>query len=221
MKSIFTCLMGFALAGTHRRYHFLHHTLHDVADTVVDNVRSVTGMCSGQQDALGSISPAGASGVSTLTECAQVGKDSAGTAAVYVSFNGDICLWFANCQCLASSSTCLGGDQWSSIAIADAFTQAVAPVTPAVVPQAVSAESAVFDGSVATDVSDQIDTTETYVYECDDSSSDLMKDFQTKCQMDETMTFTRIVAAVTIVGVLAVVASIFGIAYWFDLQDTS
>ena len=212
------------------RFHFLQkNALRDASETssTSSTSRSVTGMCSMIQDSIGSVSSAASSGIKSLTECAQFAKDSSGTKAVYASFSSsvDTCAWFADCQCLASSSTCLGGDSWNSIAVADAFT-AVPSDTIQMVPQTNSAESAVVvtDSSVTTTPSSSTLAPQTEFpdeYECDYTSSNLMQSFQSKCEMNETMSFTRLIAALTLLGVLLFVGSCFGLAYYFELQDTS
>lgn len=202
----------------HRLHHFVQQqsSVDDVAA-----VRSVTGMCSGVQDSLGSIVSSASAGITTLTECAQYGQDSSN--AVYVSFNsaGGVCAWFADCQCLASSSTCLGGDQWTSIAVADAFLPAKGPDgTIQLVSQSVSPESALVTTAAPGSI-EAVASGSSYEYECDDSSSDLMQSFQSKCQMDETMSFSRLVAGGALLVVMGVIAVIFGVAYAFDIQDNS
>lgn len=173
--------------------------------------KGVMGMCSASQDSLGILKSASASGISDITHCAQYAHDTA-PSAVYVSFSAsaDTCMWFADCQCLASSSTCLGGDQWTSIAISDLIQPIPAAVPtvsgPATKGALVSANFSA--GSVVTTVSDED--------ACDYSSSSLMQSFQSKCQMNQTMTFLRIVAGGVVLVVLLLVTASFGFAHYLD-----
>jgi hypothetical protein len=179
--------------------------------------RSVTGMCSAAQDSIGVLKDAASTGISTLAHCAQFGKDRSGDA-IFVSFSGVLstCMWFKDCQCLVSSSTCLGGDQWSSVAITDilggssAISAAVVQTTAAPV-----AKSAVVVGSKESSTppagwSPDCDT----VY-----SNSLMRSFQTKCQMVQSVWATRIIAGSVLAGVILLVGGVFGLAYFFDQQE--
>ena len=179
--------------------------------------RSVSGMCSGGQDSLGVMSAASVSGITSLSECAQYGKDMTMTSkfvASYVSFSTseNKCMWFADCACLASSSTCLGGDAWTSIAISDVFTKVAAKITTS--QQSAPAVTAVLSGASLSAHDERRSSGD--VRECDMSSSDLMQHFQSQCAMSESIGFIRMVASLVVVGVLIIIGVVFGFAHWMD-----
>ena len=180
--------------------------------------RSVTGMCSAAQDSIGSVREAVSAGISTLAQCAQYGKDRSDTAN-FVSFSASLstCMWFKDCHCLVSSSTCLGGDQWSSVAIIDIVTGSSSSDAVVETTAAPIAKSAVISGPQGSDTQSSSSGNSP---DCDTVySSSLMQSFQTKCQMDQTVWTTRLIAGSTLVGVILVVASVFGLAYFFDQQE--
>lgn len=173
----------------------------------------VMGLCSAAQDSIGSLESASSSGLSDINHCAQYAHDSA-PSAVYVSFSSstDTCLWFSNCQCLASSSTCLGGDRWTSVAISDSIQPSNAAV---VVTVGGPSSQAALVPSISKSSSTRQSTPDDDV-PCDYSSSSLMQSFQSKCQMKQTMTFQRIVAGSVILLIVILVSASFGVAHYFD-----
>ena len=188
--------------------------------TVVTD-RSVKGMCSSAQDSLGRLVPASTSGISTLVQCAQYGKEHS-DKAVFVTFSrqDNSCMWFSDCECLVTSSACLGGDQWSSIAIEDTIVVSKGSVQTTDAP---SANSAVIKQGSTTPA--PIAATTAHVAsaeataECDNTSTDLMQFFQSKCEMSNNMWMSRL-TALAILGVfLVVLGSSFGVAYYFDNQE--
>lgn len=203
-----------ALERPFRRFSLVTRDEPAVSTTGVKD-RSVAGMCSAAQDALGRVASASASGISTLGHCAQFAKDKS-ALAVYVSFNKDTdeCMWFSGCQCLASSSTCLGGEQWRSVAITDL----IAPGSKAVVQTTASpvGDSAVVAGS-ATHAAAAETAAEP---DCDHSDSNgLMQTFQTKCEMNQTMWLTRLIAGGVMSFVILFIAGSFGLAYYYDTVE--
>ena len=174
---------------------------------------SVMGMCSASQDSLGSLQKASSSGITDIVHCAQYAHDTA-PSSVYVSFSAssESCLWFANCQCLASSSTCLGGEEWASVAIADV----IKPVSSAVVTMSGPSSKGslvIFSASTTAQPGSIIDAP------CDYSSSSLMQSFQTKCQMHQTVNFQRLVAGGVVLVVALLVAASFAAARFFDAKE--
>jgi hypothetical protein len=180
--------------------------------------RSVTGMCSAEQDSIGSLKEAGSTGISTLAQCAQYAKDRS-VPANFVSFSSSLstCMWFRDCQCLVSSSTCLGGDQWSSVAIADILVGSVSTSAVVKTKAAPISQSAVVTASKgassSTSSSGEPEDCDT-VY-----SNSLMQSFQTRCQMAQTVWTTRVIAGSTLISVILLVGSMFGLAYFFDRQE--
>lgn len=176
--------------------------------------RSVSGLCSDSQDAHGSLSTASASGITSLAQCAQYATDIA-PEINYVSFSSidSECRWFADCACLASSSTCLGGDTWTSIAVSDIIKPVSSPSKVQTVPQ-ISARASV--GSTASSIS-TVDTGSDIT--CDTSSSDLMQHFQSACNMSQNIWYTRLVAGIVVLGILAVVGIAQGVAYKLDQDE--
>lgn len=195
------------------------HAMLKTADaTPVD--RSVSGLCSAAQDSVGVLISAAVAGITTLTQCAQYGRYSSPTGATYVSFSRteDKCMWFADCTCLASSSTCLGGDTWASVAISDVI-QSTSSAKIQTTPQTSSGNSAMVSGttgkSTLSDPGSDL-TDESY---CDTSATDLMQHFQSACALSENMWFTRLVAGVVIACTLLVVLTAYGIAYKLDQDE--
>lgn len=181
-------------------------------DSAAATPLGVMGLCSAAQDSIGSLENASSSGLSDINHCAQYAHDSA-PSAVYVSFSSstDTCLWFSTCQCLASSSTCLGGDRWSSVAINDLIQPSNSAV---VVTVSGPSSQAALVPSISKSSSNPRQSSEDVP--CDYSSSTLMQSFQSKCQMKETMTFQRIVAGSVLLLVVILVAASFGVAHYFD-----
>jgi hypothetical protein len=180
--------------------------------------RSVSGMCSAAQDAVGVLKDANSAGISTLSQCAQFGKDR-NSGAVYVSFSASLgsCMWFKDCQCLASSSTCLGGDQWRSVAIGDlvvSTSSAVIQTTSSPISKSaiVSNNGKPVNAAQSTSSNSDLD--------CDTTNSNsLMQSFQTKCEMTQSVWTTRLVAGSTLAVVVLLIAGIFGAAFYFDKQE--
>ena len=225
MKIYFLLVSLAAALDSHRprRFVFAHRladspTLQFVQATSATKDRSVSGMCSAAQDSLGLVKESLSAGISTLAHCAQFGKDKVGAEGVYVSFSAsqETCMWFKDCQCLASSSTCLGGDQWRSVAIQDIIQS-----SPSTVIQTTSApisKSAIVNDPPTTK-KPGTQSSESQL-DCDTSSSSgLMQSFQTKCQMNQSVWTSRLIAGSTLAGVVLLVAGIFGLAFYFDKQE--
>ena len=183
--------------------------------------RSVTGMCSAAQDSIGVLREAGSSGISTVPQCAQYGKDRTSSLAIFVSFSAslDTCMWFTDCQCLVSSSTCLGGDQWKSVAISDVVgTSSTSSSSVVETTAAPIATSAIIWNSQ--DPHSQSAAPSGDFIDCDTANSNsLMQSFQTKCQMTQTVWATRMIAGGTLIGIILLVGGVFGLAYYFDKQE--
>jgi hypothetical protein len=176
--------------------------------------RSVSGLCSAAQDSLGQLTEAKSSGISTLAQCAQFARDKAGSAAVFVSFDQSSCMWFADCRCLVTSSVCLGGDQWRSVAISDVISSTSSPNVIQTKDAPVSKSALVTDGPTVAPATAEQEA------ECDSTySSNLMRTFQSKCEMTQNVWTTRIIAGGTLLGVVLLIAGAFGLAYWFDRQE--
>jgi hypothetical protein len=181
--------------------------------------RAVPGMCGSAENSIATMSSASDSGITSVETCAAYAKDlnneKPSFKAVYISYTkqGNKCGWFTDCGCLAASSTCSGGDQWMSVSIRDVFTEP-GPVI-FTVEQSTAARSAQIPSNATTAASpagsDSI--------ECDESSTDLMKTFQTQCAMTQSITFTRMVAGIIVAIVFVVVGGIFGFAYWLDGKE--
>ena len=185
------------------------------ANSVTD--RSVKGMCSSAQDSLGRLVPASQSGISTLMQCAQYGKEHSGKA-VFVTFSRseNSCMWFSDCECLVTSSACLGGDQWASIAIEDTIQNKASSVQTTDAPKA---NSAVIKESATTAARQPQTAAAESTAECDKTSTDLMQFFQSKCEMSHNIWVSRL-TAIAILGVfLVILGSSFGVAYHLDNQE--
>jgi hypothetical protein len=182
---------------------------------VVD--RSVSGRCSDSQDAVGSLYSASASGITSLAQCAQHATDISHEAN-YVSFSSidSECMWFVDCACLASSSTCLGGDTWTSIAISDTIKQVGLETVEKEKPLLPQPRVSVSAESTASSIS-TVDTGSDIT--CDTSSSDLMQHFQSACNMSQNIWYTRLVAGIVVLGILAVVGVAQGVAYKLDQDE--
>ena len=229
MKIISFLLVSIAAALDYNRPHrlvFASRTLTEsrapltvVQAAVASTDRSVMGMCSAAQDALGVLKEAVSAGISTLPQCAQFGKDKVGAEGVYVSFSKDesTCMWFRDCRCLASSSTCLGGDRWRSVAIQDVIQAAPEMVIQTTSPP--SANSALLnEASTVKPIRQAAESSEEL--DCDTTNSNsLMQSFQTRCQMTQSIWTTRLVAGSTLAFVILVVAGIFGLAFYYDKQE--
>ena len=182
--------------------------------------RSVVGMCSAAQDALGVLRDAVSAGISTLSQCAQFGKDKVGAEGVYVSFssNSETCMWFKDCHCLASSSTCLGGDEWRSVAIADVIR--APPVAAIRTTSPPNAHSAIIRDPTTPKPTRQEAESSEETLDCDTTTSNsLMQSFQSRCQMTQSIWTTRLVAGSTLAVVVLLVAGMFGLAFYFDKQE--
>jgi hypothetical protein len=139
---------------------------------------------------------------------------------VYVSFNKETsdCMWFKDCQCLASSSTCLGGDLWRSIAIADLLV--AVPNTVLQTTSAPISKSALMNNETPKPTSSHSQNTEAESHDCDTTySNSLMQSFQTKCEMQQSVWTTRLIAGIVLATVVLFVAGSFGIAFWYDKQE--
>ena len=182
--------------------------------------RSVPGLCSAAQDSLGELKSAASSGISTLAQCGQFARDKGGSEAVYVSFNQveSDCMWFKDCQCLASSATCLGGDQWRSVAIADLLV--AVPNTVIQTTSAPISKSALLSNGPSKMPSSNVESGQADSQDCDTTySNSLMQSFQTKCEMAQNVWTTRLIAGIVLATVVFFVAGSFGVAYWFDQQE--
>jgi hypothetical protein len=128
-------------------------------------------------------------------------------------------MWFANCQCLVTSSTCLGGNKWNSVAIEDIMVASPAVVQTDVADPAGSA--LIKNTDTQTTVAPVAMASAPIEPECDTSSSDLMQYFQSKCTMSQNMWLTRLVALAIVGGVFLIVISSFGVAYYFDKEEAA
>ena len=178
--------------------------------------RAVSGMCGQQQYSKGTLSTASSAGITTPETCAAYIQDlnkNLKNPAVYMSYSRseDKCMWFADCSCLASSSTCPGGDQWVSVSLSDVF------VTPQNVIQVTAPEAA--KSALVTPDPSAPTQAPTNKGECDTSSTNLMQTFQSQCAMSQNVTFARMVAAIVLGAVLVVVGGLFGYAYWLDREE--
>lgn len=193
------------------------HTKRLVQSVNVPFDRSVNGLCSASQDAIGILSSCVSSGITTLTQCAQYGKDSSSSAANYVSFSAseDKCMWFTDCACLASSSTCLGGNSWNSVAISDVIAAVASPAIQTTAQTSSTRSSLVTETSPTTTTTNDL-TDPAY---CDESTNDLMQHFQSACALSQNIWYTRKMAGFVIAGILAVVIAAYAVAYKLDQDE--
>ena len=176
---------------------------------------SVQGMCSMAQDSISQLIPASSSGISTISQCAQYAKESTENA-VYVTFSAseDTCMWFTECQCIVTGSTCLGGTAYASAAIIDIIQTSPNVIQTTAAPDSNSA--IVVASSETTNTTTQSLSTDP---ECDTTSSDLMQYFQSKCEMNQNMWASRLVSLGMVVVVLSIFVTGFCIAFWFDKRE--
>ena len=178
--------------------------------------RAVAGMCGDQQYSMGSFSSASSGGITTPETCGAYIQDfnrNAKIPAAYMSYSksADKCMWYRECGCLASSSTCPGGDVWVSVALNDIF---VTPTNVIATTDPLAAKSAVVVPNTAVPT-----PAAPAKGECDTSSTNLMQTFQSQCEMSQNVTFARLVAGIVLAAVLFVVGGIFGYAYWLDREE--
>ena len=178
--------------------------------------RAVSGVCGDKQYSMGTLSSASAAGVTTPETCAAYVVDfnkNSKSPAAYISYSksADKCVWFRECGCLASSSTCSGGDIWISVSLSDVF---VTPVDVIQTAPPVAAKPA----TVVPDTSAPAPAVQNKG-ECDPTATNLMQTFQSQCAMSQSVTFARMVAGIVIAAVILVVGGIFGYAYWLDRDD--
>jgi len=184
-------------------------------DSAQTQKRAVSGMCGSSENSIASMSGASQSGISSAETCAAYAKDLNNSGvrfkAAYISYtkSGDKCAWFTDCGCLASSSTCPGGDQWVSVSVNDVFVDA--PVAIVTVEQPSPPNSAQLSSNATAGTFDTA--------QCDESSTDLMKTFQTQCAMTQNITLARMVAGIIIAIVLVIVGGVYGVAFWLDGEE--
>jgi hypothetical protein len=186
-------------------------------DSATTAKRAVPGMCGSGENSIATMGSASDAGITSVETCAAYARDlnenGAKFKAAYISYtkSGNKCAWFSECGCLAASSTCSGGDLWVSVSIRDVFVDpgpSIMTVQQTVSPKSAQIPSNAAEGTTTGDRA-----------QCDETSTDLMKTFQTQCQMTQSITFTRMVAGIILGIVLVVVGIIFGFAYWLDGKE--
>ena len=214
MKNILLCIIGY-VSCVSRPFRFPNLLESRTVLISSGTTIGVAGMCSKADDGIGKLFPASSSGISELNQCAQYVKEHE-TRAKYVTFSSvqNSCIWFESCPCLSSGSTCLGGDDWSSVAIADIIQTSQAVVQTVPPPGSNSAIA-----KLNTDSTSSGSSSTNEEAQCDTSSSDLMQYFQSKCAMSDNMWISRIIALSMAVVVLLIFGAGFSVAFWLDREE--